>query len=445
MSRDHGNNRFDVFGTELVKLYNDRYRIVVRVDISNFQEDWYESNKANFWKQFGSQYGDEITVDGSSVGWTPDDGEEYDNMYLVATEMKYLGGGKVEPILEFIYETLTTGWVQDREDVESSPANGLRGLVRTEVSLPDSASPYSEEDIGVRTILNNGKNLYLSSFEDTSGANDQTQIGRVTSTWAEAGLISTSQRSGPANIPNTTFVTYESVGVVQTPTGILTESRDVNVDGFKTFIRTALQGTVEGTKLTYKDVVDVRDAGTVNLTEVSKSVGGISGTIAVSQVTPPRTKTLAATVTVEITTTPPDTVDIAYDLGNISCSVTAISMSENYRGSDVFETASGNSRFSGQRKTADMSARISSYPECYLSGGTSSSGTFSYTSSYENASTNPDAILAIAQTSTTNTFMDGTGSTSADYDTTGVIKRSSRPVFTAIDGTVYYEVITWTV
>ena len=40
----------------------------------------------------------------------------------------------------------------------------------------------------------------------------------------------------------------------------------------------------------------------------------------------------------------------------------------------------------------------------------------------------------------------GDGSTNADsYYETGVIKRNSRPLFTALDGTIYYEVITWSV
>jgi hypothetical protein len=229
-----------------------------------------------------------------------------------------------------------------------------------------------------------------------------------------------------------------------TPTGVLVAESETESDGYITYEKTALQGTIVGTKQTYKDVVDVTVAGVVNCTQVSKSSGGISGTIAVTQVTPPRTKTLEATVTVEVATSPPNTVSLAYDLGDISCSVTSISMSENFRGTDVFTTSSGNSRFSGQRKAADMSARISTYPNCYLSSSTGS-GVFSYTSSYQNNSTSPDSITTSAQTSTTSTFTDGTGSTSATYSTTGVVERTSRPILTALDGTVYFEVITWTV
>ena len=259
-----------------------------------------------------------------------------------------------------------------------------------------------------------------------------------------AGQISVDSRPAPAQLAGCTYVTVRSLGTAVTPTGVIVAESETESDGYITYEKTALQGTITGTKQTYKDVVDVTVAGVVNCTNVSKTAGGISGTIAVTRVTPPRTKTLAATVTVEVTTSPPNTVSLAYDLGDISCSVTSISMSENFRGTDVFTTESGNTRFSGQRKAADMSARISTYPNCYLSNSTGE-GTFSYTSSYENTSTSPNTISPSAQTSKTKTFTDGTGSTSATYSTTGVVERSSRPILTALDGTIYFEVVTWTV
>jgi hypothetical protein len=91
-----------------------------------------------------------------------------------------------------------------------------------------------------------------------------------------------------------------------------------------------------------------------------------------------------------------------------------------------------------------MSARISTYPNCYLSSSTGG-GAFSYTSSYENTSTSPNTLVTEAQTSTTTTFTDGTGSTAATYATTGVVRRNSRPILTALDGTIYFEVVTWTI
>ena len=258
------------------------------------------------------------------------------------------------------------------------------------------------------------------------------------------GQISVDSRPAPAQLAGCTYVTVRSIGTAVTPTGVLVAESETESDGYITYEKTALQGTIVGTKQTYKDVVDVTVAGVVNCTQVSKTSGDISGTIAVAKVTPPRTKTIAATVTVEVTTSPPDTVSLAYDLGDISCSVTSISMSEDFRGTDVFTTQSGKTRYSGQRKSSNMSARVSTYPNCYLSSSTGS-GKFSYTSSYENTSTSPNQIVPVAQNSTTKTFTDGTGSTSASYSTTGVVERSSRPILTALDGTIYFEVVTWSV
>jgi len=258
------------------------------------------------------------------------------------------------------------------------------------------------------------------------------------------GQISVDSRPAPAQLAGCTYVTVRSLGTPVTPTGVLVAESETESDGYITYEKTAIQGAIVGTKQTYKDVVDVTVAGVVDCTEVSKTSGGISGTIAVAKVTPPRTKTLAATVTVEVTTSPPDTASLAYDLGDISCSVTSISMSEDFRGTDVFTTQSGRLRFSGQRKSSNMSARVSTYPNCYLSSSTGT-GVFSYTSSYENNSTSPNKIIPVAQDSTTRTFTDGTGSRSASYSTTGVVERSSRPILTALDGTIYFEVVTWSV
>ena len=347
----------------------------------------------------------------------------------------------------------------------ANPTESGYSLARTEVSdvdgIPTKRFTFLKPSVLSRVIQrNNNGRLIIETVEafdevptaETSGA---VQIGTDISnvegiptkrfTFAKGdGQISVDRRPAPAQLAGCTYVTVRSLGTPVTPTGVLVAESETESDGYITYEKTALQGTIIGTKQTYKDVVDVTVPGVVNCTNVSKSAGDISGTIAVTQVTPPRTKTLAATVTVEVTTSPPDTVSLAYDLGDISCSVTSISMSENFRGTDVFTTSSGKSRYSGQRKAADMSARISTYPNCYLSSGTGS-GVFSYTSSYENDSTSPNSIVPNPQTSTTKTFTDGTGSTSASYSTTGVVERSSRPILTVLDGTIYFEVVTWTV
>ena len=440
MSISHRTNRLKLVGTPSVeKLQNGRYKLTVTCSTMNGREDWYSANKARIFPDFGSLQSAEMSIDGLA----PRTGEAYADMRLTQVESgnrSARDGG--DYLVALTYETLGSAFVQVKDDNTDYELNGLRRVTRT--SIAEAGTDYAKT-VGTSFIdhqidAETAVRCYLASY----GIDDTDSFRQVQEVYIEAGVLSRDSRPAPAQLAGCTYVTVRSLGTPVTPTGVLVAESETESDGYITYEKTALQGTIVETKQTYKDVVDVTVAGIVNCTQVSKSSGGISGTIAVTQVTPPRTKTLAATVTVEVTTSPPDTAALAYDLGDISCSVTSISMSENFRGTDVFTTSSGNSRYSGQRKAADMSARISTYPNCYLSSSTGA-GEFSYTSSYQNDSTNPNSIVATAQDSTTKTFTDGTGSTSASYSTTGVVRRNSRPILTALNGTVYFEVITWTV
>ena len=440
MSISHRTNRLKLVGTPSVeKLQNGRYKLTVTCSTMNGREDWYSANKARIFPDFGSLQSAEMSIDGLA----PRTGEAYADMRLTQVESgnrSARDGG--DYLVALTYETLGSAFVQVKDDNTDYELNGLRRVTRT--SIAEAGTDYAKT-VGTSFIdhqidAETAVRCYLASY----GIDDTDSFRQVQEVYIEAGVLSRDSRPAPAQLAGCTYVTVRSLGTPVTPTGVLVAESETESDGYITYEKTALQGTIVETKQTYKDVVDVTVAGIVNCTQVSKSSGGISGTIAVTQVTPPRTKTLAATVTVEVTTSPPDTAALAYDLGDISCSVTSISMSENFRGTDVFTTSSGNSRYSGQRKAADMSARISTYPNCYLSSSTGA-GQFSYTSSYQNDSTNPNSIVATAQDSTTKTFTDGTGSTSASYSTTGVVRRNSRPILTALNGTVYFEVITWTV
>jgi hypothetical protein len=258
------------------------------------------------------------------------------------------------------------------------------------------------------------------------------------------GTIRTSTR--PGQIPGTIEKTVISYGTEVVPTGELIASSQTEEDGYVQYINTAIQGSnITGTKQTYKDVVQVEVPGEVECTTVSVSSGGESGTIAVPKVVPRKRKTIAATVTVEILTTPTNTASVAYDLGEISCSVTStnVSLTEG-PGSTVTIGTNAVVSDTGFVKNFGASARISTYPGCYLTSA-SSSGTVSYiTSSQPVASGN--TITREESTSNRSTECIGTGSTSlTGYLETGVVQRKSRPVLTALNGTTYYEVITWSV
>ena len=552
MSISHRTNRLKIIGTPSVEqLQNGRYQLTVNCTTINRREDWYSSNKARIFPDFGSLESAEMSIDGLA----PRTGEAYTDMRLVSVQSLTQGD---QYIVTLVYQTLGASFVQVKDDNTSLKESGLRAVTRVSIAKAGTDIPTDDKDIGVDFIdhqidAETAVRCFLSSYEiddtdsyreftrnyiqagtlsetedkvgsqlsivketfvsspstpsgyslaiqqvsdfdgiptkrftflknnavlsrniqtksggkliietvevfngtptaDTQGAvkigDEQSNVDGIPTkrfTFAKGdGQISVNERPAEAILGNCQYVTVRSLGTPVTPTGVLMSESETESDGYVTYEKTTIKGTIAGQKLTYKDVVEVTVPGTVNCTQVTKSAGGITGSIAVTEVTPPRTKQIAATVTVQVLATPPTTAALAYNLENISCSVTSISMSENFRGTDVFQTSSGNTRFSGQRKAADMSASVSTYPNCYLTNS-SGSGSFSYVSSHENTSTSPTSLNTQGQTSTTKTFTDGTGSTADTSTTTGVIKRNSRPILTTLAGTTYYEVITWSV
>jgi len=258
------------------------------------------------------------------------------------------------------------------------------------------------------------------------------------------GEVRTSTR--PGRIDGTTEVTAVSYGTEVVPTGVLISKSETQEDGYSQFTNTCIQGTIEGTKTTYKDVVQVEVPGEVQCTTISVESGGESGTIAVPKVTPRRRKTIAAQVTIEVQSTPPDTASVAFDLGAISCSVTSTNVSLTRGAGNTVSAVSGNttSSLTGFSQNFGASARIQTYPGCFLTSS-SSSGSISYITS-KTPRANENVIVFDESNSSRNTICEGTGSTTAEgYSTTGIIKRNSRPIITALDGTTYYEVITWSV
>jgi len=258
------------------------------------------------------------------------------------------------------------------------------------------------------------------------------------------GQVSISTR--PGQIEGTTEVTVVSYGTPVELGGVLIASQDEERDGYVQYTRTTIKGAIVGEKTSWTDVVDVTVPGTVDLVTRSVTAGPLDGTVAVINNTPPRSKKIAATVTVEVTTTPPTDTSRAYDLGSISCSVDATQANYAALGTDVFETKSGNQRFSGAKGRGSISARIVSFPGSYLLNSGPVSGSFSYIGGWENSSTSPNTLLTNALTSSITNTLSGNGSTSeSDFSTSGILQRKVRPIITALDGTIYWEVVTWRV
>lgn len=439
MAVSHRTNRLKLIGTPAVEqLQNGRYELTVNCTTMNSREDWYSSNKARIFPDFGSLESAEMSIDGLA----PRTGEAYTDMRLVAVQSSTQGG---QYIVTLVYQTLGDSFVQVKDDTVNYTENGLRRVIRESIA---KAGTDFQKTVGTTSITSQIDNetavqCFLSSYE----IDDTDSYREVTEVYVEPGEIQTSTR--PGRIDGTTEVTIVSTGTAVVPSGTLISSSQTEKQGYSTFTNTCIQvespATITGVKQTYKDVVQVEVPGEVKCTERSVSSGGITGDIAVPEVTPRRRKTIAATVTVEVTKTPPNTASVAFDLGAISCSVTSTNVSLS-RGPGPTVTVGTNAIVSqtGFTQNFGASARIQTYPGCFLTDS-SSTGTISYVSSSTPRAAG-SGIVSDVFNSDRQTKCVGTGSTSANgYTTTGVIKRNSRPIVTALDGTTFYEVITWSV
>jgi hypothetical protein len=266
------------------------------------------------------------------------------------------------------------------------------------------------------------------------------------------GEIIVDKRPAISQLGGCTQFTVTTLGstVPADPTGTIIGRTESESDGYKTFVVTAIQGQITGVKQLYRDVVQVEVPGTVDCSTINVSSGPsdspVTGTLAVPKVTPRRRKTISATVTVEITTAPPNTANAAFDLGSISCSVTSTNVSLVRGAGNTVSVTSGSSTSTqtGFSQSFSASSRIQTYPGCFLNT-TSSNGAIEYTAS-ETPRASGNTIVTDTVNSNRNTICEGTGSTSATgYSASGIIKRNSRPILTDLEGVTYYEVITWSV
>ena len=441
MAVSHRTNRLKLIGTPAVEqLQNGRYQLTVNCTTMNSREDWYSSNKARIFPDFGSLESAEMSIDGLA----PRTGEAYTDMRLVAVQSSTQ---QDKYIVTLVYQTLGDSFVQVKDDTVNYTENGLRRVIRESIA---KAGTDFQKTVGTTSINSQidgetAVQCFLSSYE----IDDTDSYREVTEVYVEPGEIQTSTK--PGRIDGTTEVTIVSTGTAVVPSGTPISSSQTEKQGYSTFTNTCIQvespATITGVKQTYKDVVQVEVPGQVRCTTAAVSSGGVSGTIAIPAVTPRRRKTIAATVTVEVTNIPPDTAGVAFDLGDISCSVTSTNAALS-RGPGNTVTASGGpgntTSETGFTQNFSASARVSTFPGCFLiSSG--SSGDIEYVAA-EIPIRNGASISVTERRTSRKTQCIGTGSTSSTgYNETGVIKRNSRPILTALDGTTFYEVITWSV
>jgi hypothetical protein len=242
----HANGTFTKFGApEINKLYNDRYRIVVRCNVKGVDSKWHYSNVENFWKDFGSLYESPLQVDGADVGWEPATGETYPNMRLIEVAQNYpRTPNDGAPVLEFTYETLTGSYVQDADDKVDHELNGLRRVTRTVIATEDSS--YAKV-VGTDTIDHTGRGygsetLTLASSEEVPKRQNEGGFTRIQETWVASGTLSETLD----NVGSQQAKVIETIGAdPATPSGYsLASKQESNFEGLQTNRFTFLKDNV---------------------------------------------------------------------------------------------------------------------------------------------------------------------------------------------------------
>lgn len=227
----HRTDRLNIYGVEIDKLQNGRYRTTVRCESSNNTEGWYKDYIENF-----------SVADFDSLASTPFDnggvdareGMYFPDQRLRSWQRRFIPN-KDTPVIEFVYETLTTTFVQVKDDDTDYELNGLRRVTRTLIAR---AGTDYQKTVGTSTInhqidTETALTLYLASYsiDDTDGARE------VTETWIEAGTlnVTTREQSDGVIAKTTTFLVNEGTTV-----GPIISRQISNFEGLQTITVTEL-------------------------------------------------------------------------------------------------------------------------------------------------------------------------------------------------------------
>jgi len=203
MSISHRTNRLKIKGSPSVeKLQNDRYKLTITCSTMNSREDWYSSNKARIFPDFGSLESAEMSIDGLA----PRTGEAYTDMRLTEVE-----SGNRSPrdgsdyIVILTYETLGSAFVQVKDDTIDLELNGLRRVTRTSIAQAGTDIPTDDKDIGVDYIdhqidAETAVRCFLSSYK----IDDTDSYREFERTYIQAGELSRDIRSVGRGVQQTT-------------------------------------------------------------------------------------------------------------------------------------------------------------------------------------------------------------------------------------------------
>lgn len=426
---------------EIVKLANNRIRVIRRFQKFT-REDIDNSNLGSLMGDFG-----DLDTTNEQIS-----GQGYNDCRLISVEVdtRFNALSNADnAVLVKTYETLTDAFVEISEPTVEILENGLRKI--TKVYRAESGT-LSSNIVG-DTELSTGELLASSKIEDN------TALAELTEVYLQTGLISETTEDAPREFSQVVKITNISTGKNPTvPAGRLIFSRDEDANGFKTYTRVALKNLsssasgdddLAGVVAEYKDIVEVEEIGNVELTKIAVT----DGDVAIPQHTPPRRKSVTADVKIEIVDTIPDTSteDIAYNLGDASCSITSVKTTDNTQAGNTVTATSGifTRSETGFSRNLDNAVRIQTYDGCFFTGTNNpETGATSYqSSSTPFVSSDGSSIQFRDGNASESTKLIATGQEDppSSYKEFGIIKRTIRHVLSAVDGTKYYEVITYSI
>jgi len=425
---------------EITKLPNGRIRVVRRFEKFT-REDVDNANLGSLLGDFGDldAAGEQITNQG------------YSNCRLISVEVDTRVNSTTNtenPLLVQTYETLTSSFVEITDPTIAYGENGLKKITRVfrAVSGTTSSNVVGTTTFPVVPVVGTTTTYLASSLIE-----DNTAFAELTEVYLEAGIISETTKPAPSAFAGAVEITRVSTGVASVPAGVLIDSVDENAGGYSTFTRVTLKSLGEdpvdllGVTSQYKDLVEVSTAGVVTLSSVSV----IEGSVAIPKHTPPRVKQVSCNVITEIVNTLPDTspTDIAFNLEDLSCSVTTTKSSLTNSSGNTVSATSGifTTSATGFNKSVSNSARIQVYDGSHYAGtGTGSVSYQSFSSPY--IDDNGAISYATGDASEeTKCIGDGASALPTSYKTYGLVSRNAKHILTALNGTKYFEVTSFVI
>ena len=184
-----------------------------------------------------------ISIDQLEIGY---DGTNYSTFdlsefYLVSQSSDWQNN-IVESFIKFEVTVDNSSPFTDTVVFTGSNGNTATGTNVQGGGTGSISSAYDEDAVGLATITDGGKTLYLASFQDQTGAESNAQVGRVVTRWAEAGILSRTEDF----VGSQDSLVIEAIGPApSTPLGFsLASKQESNYEGLQTNRFTFLKPSV---------------------------------------------------------------------------------------------------------------------------------------------------------------------------------------------------------